>query len=198
MKIAPIRTTLFLLAVLITMDCSSSKPTINTNFRRNYPTPTPAPTVDPSIENTRRLGENTAEYARLPSSSRMTGSPYFNGRAIALTKDAEEKEYRQDYSLLDNDVRAESPEDVGTVVLVTYRRQKFGTYTTTGYDHLPGYVMVGELTIVDRSIPAVIYRKTFRGERPGENVDISMSQTEIVGTEPTDKISEFLSKLRRR
>src|SRR6185503_4813220 len=115
-------------------------------------------------------------------------------------KDADQKEYTLDRSLLSEatTVIAESPEEVGTVVLVTTRRQKFATYTITGSDHIPAYILFADLTIVDRSIPAVIYKKTFKGERPEEVVDVSRYETEIVGTDPTYKISEFLAKLPHR
>jgi len=198
------KTLLCLLAVLVTTACATR--TANTNSPSIYemPSPSPTSTVDEiarlKSENQRRLQENVSEYARLPGSSRMTGQPYINGKAIALSKDTEDKEYSLDGGLLSEatTVVAESPEEVGTVVLVTRRRQKFATYTITGSDHIPAYILFADLTIVDRSIPAVIYKKTFRGERPEEVVDVSRYETEIVGTDPSNKISEFLGKLPHR
>lgn len=204
MKEPKLKTLLCLLAVLVTTGCASS--TTNTNSRSAYKAPSPSPTsgIDEAArlkaENNRRLQENTSEYARLPGSSRLTSRPYINGKAIALSKDAEDKEYTLNGGLLSEAVTvvAESPEEVVTVVLVTFRKQKFGTYTTTGFDHIPGYIRLADLTIVDRSIPAVIYKKTFRGERPQEFVDISRYASEIVGTNPSNQVSEFLGKLPHR
>ena len=196
------KTLLCLLAVLVTTACATR--TANTNSRSTYEMPSPTSTVDEvarlKSENQRRLQENVSDYARLPGSSRLTGQPYINGKAVALSKDNENKEYSLDRVLLGEatTVVAESPEEVGTVVLVTHRRQKFATYTITGADHIPAYILLADLTIVDRSIPAVIYKKTFRGERPQEVVDVSRFQTEIVGSNPTNKISEFLGKLPHR
>jgi hypothetical protein len=120
---------------------------------------------------------------------------------IALSQDLEETGYTKDIGLIsgygDLDI-AGSPEEVGTVVLVKFRRQKFGTYTTSGEDHIPGYVLIADLIIVDRSIPAIIYRRTFRGKRPEEFVDIRAGTDEIVGEDPREAISEFLEKLPRK
>jgi hypothetical protein len=202
MKGPGIKTLLCLLAVLMTTACATR--TANTNSRSTYEMPSPTSTVDEiarlKSENQRRLQENVSEYARLPGSSRMTSQPYINGKAIALSKDSEDKEYSLDSGVLSEatTVVAESPEEVGTIVLVTHRRQKFATYTITGSDHIPAYILFADLTIVDRSIPAVIYKKTFRGERPEEVVDVSRYETEIVGTNPSYKISEFLGKLPHR
>jgi len=204
MKRYRMKTFLCMLAILLTTACANRS--ANTNSRSPYerPTPLPTSTIDEiarlKTENQRRLQDNVAEYARLPGSSQMTGQPYINGKAVALSKDADQKEYTLDRSLLSEatTVIAESPEEVGTVVLVTTRRQRFATYTITGSDHIPAYILFADLTIVDRSIPAVIYKKTFKGERPEEVVDVSRYETEIVGTDPTYKISEFLAKLPHR
>ncbi|PYS70291.1 MAG: hypothetical protein DMF69_14030 [Acidobacteria bacterium] len=122
------------MAFLMIAGCATRQASVNTNFRRDYPAPSPSPTIDEvarrQAENSRRLNDNIVEYARLPSSSQMTGRPYINGRAIGLSKDPEDKEFELDRSLLDDNLTAESPEEVGTVVLVTYRKQKFGTYIT--------------------------------------------------------------------
>lgn len=195
---------LCLLAVVVTTACVTRNSNNSSRSTYERPSPSPTSTVDEiarlKSENNRRLNDNISEYARLPGSSRLTGQPYINGKAIALSKDTEDKEYSLDRGLLSEatTVVAESPEEVGTVVLVTTRKQKFATYTITGSDHIPAYIMIADLTIVDRSIPAVIYKKTFRGERPAEVVDVSRNETEIVGTDPTDKISEFLGKLPHR
>ena len=189
------------MAFLMIAGCATRQASVNTNFRRDYPAPSPSPTIDEvarrQAENSRRLNDNIVEYARLPSSSQMTGRPYINGRAIGLSKDPEDKEFELDRSLLDDNLTAESPEEVGTVVLVTYRKQKFGTYITDNSERLPGYVMLADLIIVDRSIPAMIYKKTFRGGRPEDLVDLSRYETEVVGDSPSDKVTEFLGKLPR-
>ena len=208
MKTPPAQISLCLLMALFAMAAcvaprrSTSNEVSNSNSYPSYPAASPRTAAGEAArmraENSKRLEANLSQYASPPSSSRLTGRPYINGKVIALSKDQEDTEYRMNNGLVggdSNDAVARSPEEVGTVVLVKYRRQKFATYTTTSSGNIPGYVMLADLVIVDRTIGAVIYRKTFRGERPEEYVSITRGASEVVGNDPTDKISEFLEKL---
>ena len=196
-----------LLLLIVALACASSNRNSNsksvdlTNTHPNYSAPSPRTAVEEAQhlkeENSKRLRANLSEYGSPPSSSRLTGRPYINGKAIALSKDQEDKEYSLDSRLI-NSGEAESPEEVGTVVLVKNHQQKIGTYVTDSGRRIPGFVIVADLVIVDRSLGAVIYRKTFRGDRPEIEVTISPGASEVTGSDPRDKISEFLEKLPRK
>jgi len=194
-----------LLALLVT-SCVEPKRTSSVNITNTHPeykAPAPRTAAEEAQhqkqENFKRLQAKIPDFAIAPASSRISGRPYINGKAIALSMEQEEKEYSLDSGLISGtDMVAESPEEVGTVVLVKTRKQKYGTYTTTSSGNIPGYVIVADLVIVDRGLGAVIYRKTFRGDKPEDYVTITRGASEITGSDPRDKVSEFLEKLPRK
>jgi hypothetical protein len=206
MKNPPSWKFLCLLLVALLSSCASPKSSSSvniTNTHPNYAAPSPRTAAEEAQrqkqENFKRLQAKIPDFAIAPSSSRISGRPYISGKAIALSMDQEEKEYSLDSGLISgSDVVAESPEEVGTVFLVKTRKQRYGTYTTTSSGNIPGYVIVADLVIVDRGLGAVIYRKTFRGERPEDYVTITRYASEVVGSDPRDKVSEFLEKLPRK
>lgn len=204
MRTPPAKMILCLLSGLaVALACANSNrnsKSVNlANTHPDYKAPSPRTAAEEAehlrAENRKRLDANISEYATAPASSRLTGRPYINGKVIALSRDQEDKEYTQDSGLISGSDLASSPEEVGTVILVKNHKQKFGTYTTTSSGNIPGYVLLADVVIVDRSIGAVIYRKTFRGDRPEDLVNITRGASEVTGSDPRDKISEFLEKL---
>jgi hypothetical protein len=204
MKTPPAKMILCLLAGLfIALACASSnrnsKSLTLKDIHPNDKSPSPKTAAEEAQQkksaDLKRLQASVSEYAKLPGSSRLTGRPYITGKAIAISKDQEEEEYGLDRSVLSGTDEAESPEEVGTVILIKNHKQKFGTYTTTSSGTIPGYVLLADVVIVDRSLGAVIFRKTFRGDRPGDLVNITRGASEVTGSGPDDKIREFLEKL---
>jgi hypothetical protein len=72
-------------------------------------------------------------------------------------------------------------EQVGTVVLLNYSKEKAGSYKIADASGgVLAYREVCELILIDRSIPAVIHRKTFRGPELPSTTSISERQAVVV------------------
>jgi hypothetical protein len=86
------------------------------------------------------------------------------------------------------ELMAESPEQAGTVVLLNYSEEKTGSYKIVNSNGGIGeYREVCEVVIIDRSIPAVINRKTFRGPDPLPTRVVRETQHEILS--PVDRVA---------
>ncbi len=162
-------------------------------------------------QNRRRL--ESGEFSQPPQRVQLTDQPYVRGKLLIFRrKDPSESFSRHDLSAYGNfmEISAQTPEEVGTVALLHYRRQQAGTYTVEGQGRsVPGYVWVCDLTLIDRSIPAVIHRRTFRGSEFGtEAADLiapnrrqgqaAQDATEVVGEEPNREVASYLISLPRR
>lgn len=149
---------------------------------------------------------NIPEYARLPQRTQLTNSPRIKGDLIILERDEPNTEFslsrQTNVTTLGPQQAPPSPETV-TVALIVYRREPFGDFKTTEGKVLPAYRLNGELTLIDRTIPAVVNRRTFRGPDPGMGIGNTRSegvtsyQTEIVGKRPDLDITQYLQTLPR-
>jgi hypothetical protein len=135
--------------------------------------------------------------AKSPPPARLT-QPYIKGKQVVLTGDTTEdystKRKVTNYSLKDSE--ADSLDQVGTVVVLHYNDVASGDYVsrTTGAIQT-GYRRDCEVTIIDSSIPAVIYKKTMRGTNPGQHVTVYNYGT--IRGDPPD-VEGFLKSLPRR
>jgi hypothetical protein len=163
------------------------------------------------LQNRQRFA--SSEFSQPPQRVQLTDQPYVRGKLLILNR----RESSESFSLSDlsaygnfMEIRAETPEEVGTVVLLHYKKQRAGTFVIEGQGRsVPGYVWVCDLTMIDRSIPAVIYRRTFRGAEAGTEVAqagspsrrqglIPQDATEVVGEEPHREVANYLISLPRR
>jgi hypothetical protein len=92
-----------------------------------------------------------------------------------------------------------SPEEVGTIVFLKFRVDKVGMYNLSSGEEkvgtIPAFQWSCDLTLVDRSIPAIVYKKNFKGEEPEFYKRVSSNTTHIAGPKPNKEIDEFLSNL---
>jgi hypothetical protein len=145
------------------------------------------------------LDEKAEEFSKLPSKSSITKAPYIKGMVVAYEQDDGETTFDSaDTYIPDEDLKALTPDDVGTIILVKNKNIFYGNYVVASRGKLKSYVLTSEVIIIDQSIPAVIYRKTFRGAPPSDEVMVSPSQDTIEGESPSDKVMEFLEKLPRK
>jgi hypothetical protein len=151
-------------------------------------------------EQARRMKESIAEFSTLPRRTQPANPPYLKGKLVVLSQSDERGGMELAPLSYLKDVIAGSPEEVGTVILLNNRKLRAGTYQFfwTTVRNVPGYTRVSDVTIVDRSIPAVIYKKTFSGKPPGAEVSVSPETKEVFGTKPDADIQAFLSGLERR
>ncbi|MDQ3917326.1 MAG: hypothetical protein M3348_02535 [Acidobacteriota bacterium] len=110
------------------------------------------------------------------------------------TEDYSTKKKETRYSMKSNE--ADSLDQVGTVVVLHYNDVPSGDYVSRSTGAIQtGYRRDCEVTIIDSSIPAVIYKKTLRGKNPGQHVTVYNYGT-ITGDPPDAE--GFLKSLPRR
>jgi hypothetical protein len=131
------------------------------------------------------LHDKRVEFASIPTKVELTTEPYVKGKVLFLkTRDSQPptvmniSQVKDPYSpepgpletdpLLD--LMAQSPDDIGTVVLINDDLYEDGCkevekklYKSEDGKYLNGYAQVCEVTIIDRSIPAVVFKKKFEG-----------------------------------
>ena len=94
---------------------------------------------------------------------------------------------------------AQAPEQVVTVALLNFSKEEAGSYKIVeGSGGVSAYREVCELILIDRSIPAVIHRKTFRGPEPGSATSISHYQTEVVTPVGLADVQNYIMKIPSR
>jgi hypothetical protein len=88
------------------------------------------------------------------------------------------------------------------VALVDYKREPGDPFKLIEENRIvPSYILNAEMTLVDNSIPAVIYRKTFKGEKPKPQISntntvyIKKGASEVVGEKPLQQVQKFLNDL---
>ena len=142
---------------------------------------------NPAQQDLDRLQARLEEFSQIPPREQLTDQPYIKGRVLIVTRKPdmpflmmtqEPHYYPSDRA---KEVLAQAPEQVGTVVVLNYSKEKAGSYKVVeGSGGVGAYREVCELVLIDRSIPAVIHRKTFRGPEPGSATSISHYQTEVL------------------
>ena len=95
-------------------------------------------------------------------------------------------------------VIAKKPEEVETVILEKCDEISLGSYARSNpgekAETIPAFGWKCEITIVDKTIPAVIYRKTFQNKLEELKI-ISGSGKEDRAAPPSNEIGEFLKSL---
>ena len=137
------------------------------------------------IEGFNRLEIMKEELAQVPPDERLTDAPYLSGKVIVVAIRGEGypgvvegpvAELVVPYTWEpEDDFVAVTPDEVGTVGRMDCTRAPVGRYETAGgawYDALRETCV---LTLIDRSIAAVIHRRTFEGPAPSDTVQVDLS-----------------------
>ena len=87
-------------------------------------------------------------------------------------------------------LRADGPDDVGTVVLVKWGVHFVGHFENKqGVDQGSASVTTCEVTVIDKAFPGILERRTFQSKRVVRGID--------GGAKPIDEVVEYLVKLPR-
>src|SRR5215203_6743651 len=116
---------------------------------------------------------HAAELAKLPDKTQLTDEPYIKGKMAIVRRDDGKSFYMFDPDLARyGDDYARTPEEVQTVVLRVCQRTQKGVYKTNENPprELPAFATDCDVTIVDRSIQAVIFKKHFDANLRDETV----------------------------
>ena len=159
---------------------------------------------DPAQENRDRLEARLEEFSQPPPREQLADQPYIRGRALVIKR-------RQDPPVLmmedpvywgtdeAKELLAQTPEQVGTVVVLNYSKENAGSYKIVNANGgVSAYREVCEVILVDRSIPAVIHRKTFRGPEPSSATSISHYQTDVTTPVDLTSLQNYILNLPRK
>lgn len=152
-------------------------------------------------EGTERLRK---ELSKTPSQEMLTKTPYKNQSGIIyILERRDSSEYQFVTPPVEDYKTGEVPAaNTLMVALVDYKKEPSDPFKLIEENRVvPSYILNAEMTLIDNSIPAVIFRKTFRGEKPKpqlsntNTVFIKEGANEVVGEKPLEQVRKFLNEL---
>jgi hypothetical protein len=186
-------------ALFLMSGCGSS----STKQQAQQPTPSPSATPK-SVERQNLSQSKEAEFTKLPAKVQLAEEPYVKGKAVLYFQTVSlEKKAKSEKALwvYDKDINqrrfpfAENPEEVGTVILRKCKEISLGNYVKQFTEEkIPAYGWKCEITIVDKTVPAVISRKTFQTELK-EVAMTGKEDKEIRSAPPYIVMNKFLDDL---
>lgn len=148
------------------------------------------------------LMASVSDLTEIPATEELTNEPYIKGKLAVFQALEKKGSYvKGDTYLMQpsyyremKDNYATKPEEVGTVALVNCQTVQKGTYTL-GDKETPAMVEDCDLTLIDRSKAAVIYKKRFE-KTPAEEKR-AYGDSVITQSAQSD-VSAFLAGLPKR
>jgi hypothetical protein len=179
--------------------------------------PTPAASAPDPVKTKVQLeaafGAKQDEFTTVPVKAQLTNAPYILDKAAFYLKDVKFGEKDAGWSPLNASdgaasapikvhlLEADTPDKVGTVVLIAcsqYKIHDYEVYNGTVVERtIPAYNRSCELTVIDRTIASVIYRKKFSSELDKHQL-ISGDTSAITAPIPYSDIYGFLEGLSQR
>ena len=184
--------------IFLMSGCGSS----SKNKQSQQPTPSPSQTPK-TVEVEALFAPKKTELTKLPAKTQLTNEPYIKGKAVlyyqtlSLKKaEAENTPWVFDQQLSYKRVpAARNPEEVGTVILRKCSEISLGSYEKQiTEEKIPVYGGKCEVTIIDKTISAVIYRKSFQTQLNDHKI-IGKDDKEIRESPPYIEIYNFLESL---
>ncbi len=129
-----------------------------------------------------------AEYTGIHTTPYSSGNPYIKGKVI--TVDIGENELDSFYFDLPEDMVAPNPEEVGTIIWLSWSKVYVGRYT----DGANGYRWDCDITIIDKAVAKVVGYHHFTGSDPPDTKNSSGNRE---GSKPSDKVVDYLKSLPR-
>lgn len=147
------------------------------------------------------LMASVADLTIVPSKVELTNEPYIKGKVAVFQELEKTGPYvkagtylmQPSYFREMKDFYATTPEEVGTVALVSCQTVQKGVYRI-GDKETPAMVEDCDLTLIDRSKPAIIYRKRF--EKTPEQEKLAYGDS-VVKQSAQSEVQKFLSGLPR-
>jgi hypothetical protein len=159
---------------------------------------------DPAQESRKQLRSQVEELSRIPPREQLTDQPYIRGRALVVTKKQDPPLTSMEDPVLwgsdkAKELMAEAPEQVGTVVVLNYSKEKTDSYNIANSNGgIAGYREICEVIVIDRSIPAVIHRETFRGPDLPPTKLVRETQSIILSPVDLSAVRSYVMNLPRR
>jgi hypothetical protein len=127
-----------------------------------------------------------SEYVSVPELKDATESPYIAGKIIPI--DTKNKEVDDVYFELPENLKAEGPEEVGTVMWTECHNITVGKYA----DGAEGYQIMCMVTLIDKENHVRFAPKGFIGSKPPQSKKGAGSR---YGSKPDKDIVEYLATL---
>jgi hypothetical protein len=120
------------------------------------------------------------------------GEPYVRGKLIILDRKLDRHLLHPVYWKIPEELRAATPEDVGTIVRIDTRYEIVGRYSrgTTAQ------VVFYDVKVIDKEKGQVVGEKTFRGGEPSTRITRFWGQT--IGDPPVAETAAYLAELPRK
>lgn len=150
-------------------------------------------------EATEKLNAAADDLAKLPPKEQLISEPYIKGKLVMVRQSPKGSFYVDSFDSGGfGDAYAQTAEEVQTVALLVCQRTQKGTYRTNENPprELPAYATDCDVTLVDRSIPAVIFKRRFEaklGEKAG-----GTTNTQEINAFADQEIRDFLKALPRK
>jgi hypothetical protein len=147
----------------------------------------------------RKLNERVADLAKIPGKTQIAPEPYIKGKMVLISRGSG-KQYVDPASFNTfQSVYARAPEEVQTVVIQDCEESRRGSYRTKEDPprDLPAMSTDCDLTIVDRTLDAVIFKKRFES-KIDENAKVLSTTKSIQATSAFNDITAFLNSLPKR
>jgi hypothetical protein len=176
---------------------------LSSNRQSQQPTPSPSETPK-KVEAKDLFAPKEAELTKLPAKTQLTKEPYIKGKpvtyyqGISIEKKAKGEKvfwlFQQDEAYTKT-AAAQNPEEVGTVILQKCEEIPIGSYEKQFTEEkIPAYGWKCEVTIIDKTIAAVIHRKTFQSPLR-KSVPIREAAKEVREPPPSVEMKDFLNSL---
>lgn len=139
------------------------------------------------------------ELAKKPAKTALVQEPFIKGTVVVLTTtDGSEPVYAPYPPMEFRSLEANSPEELGTVVLEECKSTQKGVYRTQENPprEVPAMAIDCDVSLIDRQAGAIYFTKRFEGKL---NEQASISQTSnTVYKGPNDEINKWLGALPRK
>jgi hypothetical protein len=147
----------------------------------------------------KKLNGRVAELAKVPDKTQLASEPYIKGKMVLVSRGSG-RQYVDPASFNTfESVYARSPEEVQTVIIQDCVESRKGTYRTDENPprELPALSTDCDLTIIDRTQEAVIFKKRFES-RVDENAKVLGTTNTVHASTAFHDITAFLSALPRK
>lgn len=139
------------------------------------------------------------DLAKKPAKTALVQEPYIKGTVVVLTTtDGSEPIYAPYPPMEFRSLEANSPEELGTVVLEECKSTQKGVYRTQENPprEVPAIAIDCEVSLIDHQAGVVYFTKRFEGKL---NEQATISQTSnTVSKGPNDEMNKWLGALPRR
>jgi hypothetical protein len=134
------------------------------------------------------LGEYTAQPSR-PAAA--PASPYVKGKVIPVEFKDGAKDIDWIYWDMPKDLRADNPDEVGTVVWLEWSDKQVGEYT----DNSKALVWLCKVSVIDLGAKTLVGQRDFQGSDPPQS---DSGSGDVHGSKPTKEIVDYLKNLPRQ